>query len=356
MKPCFKVRFYYCVLKYYHYIMNPNQELIEEFRKNKKTTFLAEEYIRLENEEESIKKMAEKDPAMFSLADEEMKSIASQKENLLEQMKNITAVDEKADEFPNEAVMEIRAGVGGEEAAIFAEDLAKIYKRFSELKGWSFSFVNESRSSLGGYKEVSIEIKGKEVYKELRFETGVHRVQRVPETEKSGRVHTSTATVAVLPIRKKSKIEIKPSDLLVEFSRSGGAGGQNVNKVETAVRIVHIPTGIDVRSTAERSQAKNKDKAMSILIAKIELKKEEEDAKKFAGERKDQIGTADRSEKIRTYNILQDRVTDHRVKHSWYNIENIFAGDGMVDIVDYIVKNNCKPQDADADNSGQDAD
>jgi len=324
--------------------MNLNQEIIEEFRKNKKTTFLAEEYIRLENEEESIKKMTEKDPAMFSLAEEEIKNINSQKENLLKQMKNITAASEEEEKFPNEVIMEIRAGVGGEEAAIFAEDLAKMYKRFSELKKWSFSFINESKTDLGGYREVSIEIKGKEVYKELRFETGVHRVQRVPNTEKSGRVHTSTASVAILPIRKKSKIEIKPADLLIETSRSGGAGGQNVNKVETAVRIVHIPTGIDVRSTAERSQAKNKDKAMSILIAKLEMKKEEEDAKKFALERKEQIGTADRSEKIRTYNILQDRVTDHRVKHSWYNIENILAGDGMADVIDYIVKHEGKPE------------
>lgn len=333
--------------------MNPNQELIEEFRKNKKTTFLAEEYIRLENEEESIKKMSEKDPSMFSLAEEEIKSINSQKKDLLEQMKNITAVSEEADKYPNEVIMEIRAGVGGEEAAIFAEDLAKMYKRFSELKGWSFSFVNESRSAQGGYKEVSIEIKGKEVYKELRFETGVHRVQRVPETEKSGRVHTSTASVAILPIRKKTKIEIKPSDLMIETSRSGGAGGQNVNKVETAVRIVHIPTGVDVRSTAERTQGKNKERAMSILLAKLEMQKEEEEAKKFAGERKEQIGTADRSEKIRTYNILQDRVTDHRVKHSWYNIENILAGDGMADIVDYIVKNDCKPQSEDSESDDE---
>jgi peptide chain release factor 1 len=333
--------------------MNPNQELIEEFRKNKKTTFLAEEYVRLENEEESIKKMAEKDPAMFALAEEEIKSIESQKTNLLAQMKDIVAGDAEEEKFPNEVIMEIRAGVGGEEAAIFAEDLANMYKRYAEIKGWQFSYVDESRSSLGGYKEVSIEIRGKEVYKELRFETGVHRVQRVPATEKSGRVHTSTASIAILPIRKKSKIEIKPSDLIIETSRSGGAGGQNVNKVETAVRIVHKPTGIDVRSTAERSQAKNKEKAMSILIAKIELQKEEEDAKKFAGERKEQIGTADRSEKIRTYNVLQDRVTDHRVKHSWYNIENIFAGEGLDDVIDYIVKNDGKPQAGDLEGSDE---
>lgn len=329
------------------------QDSIEEFRKNKKTSFLAEEYIRLENEEESIKEMAEKDSAMFALAEEELNSLRTQKENLLTQMKSITFSEEEEEKFPNEVVMEIRAGVGGEEAAIFAEDLMKMYARLADLKKWSFNLVDESKSSLGGYKEVSIEVKGKDVYKELRFETGVHRVQRVPATEKSGRVHTSTASVAILPIRKKSKVEIKQSDLQVEFSRSGGAGGQNVNKVETAVRIVHIPTGIDVRSTAERSQLKNREKAMSILIAKLEILKEEEEAKKFAGERKEQIGTADRSEKIRTYNILQDRVTDHRVKHSWYNIENILTGDGLADIVDYIVKADCKPQ---ADGNDEDVD
>lgn len=325
------------------------QDLLEEFRKNKKTTFLAEEYTRLENEEESIKEMAEKDPAMFSLAEEELKEISAQKDVLMNQMKEISSVEEEEEKFPNEVIMEIRAGVGGEEAAIFAEDLAKMYERYVELKGWSYSIIDESKSSLGGYKEISLEIRGKEIYKELRFETGVHRVQRVPSTEKSGRVHTSTASIAILPIRKKSKIEIKPSDLRVEFSRSGGAGGQNVNKVETAVRIVHIPTNIDVRSTAERSQLKNREKAMSILIAKLEVQKAEEDAKKFAGERKDQIGTADRSEKIRTYNILQDRVTDHRVKHSWYNIENILAGDGLNDIIEYVVKAEGKPQSGDSD-------
>ncbi len=329
------------------------QDSIEEFRKNKKTSFLAEEYIRLENEEESIKEMAEKDSAMFALAEEELNNLRVQKENIFTQMKSITSSEEEEDKFPNEVVMEIRAGVGGEEAAIFAEDLMKMYKRLADMKKWSFNPVDESKSSLGGYKEVSIEVKGKDVYKELRFETGVHRVQRVPATEKSGRVHTSTASVAILPIRKKSRVEIKQSDLQIEFSRSGGAGGQNVNKVETAVRIVHIPTNIDVRSTAERSQLKNREKAMSILIAKLEILKEEEEAKKFAGERKEQIGTADRSEKIRTYNILQDRVTDHRVKHSWYNIENILTGDGLVDIVDYVVKADCKPQ---GDSKDEDSD
>ena len=323
-------------------------DIIEEFRKNKKTAFLAEEYLRLDNEEESIKKMAEKDPSMFVLAEDEIKNISSQKEVLMTQMKEITTSDEEEEKYPNEVVMEIRAGVGGEEAAIFAEDLYKMYKRLADIKKWSFNLVDESRSALGGYKEVSIELRGKDVYKELRFETGVHRVQRVPNTEKSGRVHTSTASVAILPIRKKSVIQINPADLEIEISKAGGPGGQNVNKRETAVRVIHKPTGIDVRSTAERTQMKNKEKAMSILAAKLQILQEEQEAKKFSSERKEQIGTADRSEKIRTYNVLQDRVTDHRVKHSWFNIEKIFIGDGLEEIVDYIVKTDCKPQDGDS--------
>ena len=220
----------------------------------------------------------------------------------------------------------MRAGAGGEEAALFAEELANMYTKYAGLEGWSVRNLYTSESSLGGYKEAAFEIRGTDVFKKLRFETGVHRIQRVPATEKMGRVHTSTASVAILPIRKKTTIEIKPTDIEIETSRSGGAGGQNVNKVETAVRIIHKPTGIDVRSTAERSQLKNRERAMSILIAKLEQKKEEEESAKYAGERKDQIGTADRSEKIRTYNILQDRITDHRIKESWHNIEKIFQG------------------------------
>ena len=233
----------------------------------------------------------------------------------------------ETEEFPNEIVLEVRAGAGGEEAALFAKELADMYMLYAGLKGWTAQILYTSESSLGGYKEAAIEMRGEGAYKKLRFETGVHRIQRIPETEKMGRVHTSTASVAILPVRKKTTIEIKPTDLEIELSRSGGAGGQNVNKVETAVRIIHKPTGIDVRSTAERSQLKNREKAMSILIAKLEAKKEEEEAAKYSANRKNQIGTADRSEKIRTYNILQDRITDHRIKKSWHNIEKILKGE-----------------------------
>jgi peptide chain release factor 1 len=224
-----------------------------------------------------------------------------------------------------------------------------MYAGYAGIKGWSFSPLDESRNDLGGYKEASFEIKGLGVYKELRYETGVHRIQRVPETEKNGRVHTSTASVAVLPVRKKSSVEIKLADLLIEFSRAGGKGGQNVNKVETAVRIVHKPTGLEVRCTAERSQSRNKEKAMAILSAKLERQKEETDAIQFAKERKEQIGTADRSEKIRTYNILQDRITDHRVRHSWYNIAKILSGETVGELIKYVGENIGQPLDGPVD-------
>ncbi|HEY4505099.1 MAG TPA: peptide chain release factor-like protein, partial [Candidatus Paceibacterota bacterium] len=192
---------------------------------------------------------------------------------------------------------------------------------------WQWKVNYESKSDLNGYKEASFEIKGKDVYKKLRYETGVHRVQRVPATEKNGRVHTSTASVAVLPIKKKINFVVNPAEFEMEYSRSGGKGGQNVNKVETAVRIIHKPTGLDVRSTNERSQLANREKAMQILLAKLEQLEEEKAASKYAGVRKEQIGTADRSEKIRTYNFPQDRITDHRIKKSWHNLPKIMEGD-----------------------------
>ncbi len=223
---------------------------------------------------------------------------------------------------PTSVVLEFRAGTGGNEATIFARDLKQMYEKYAEIRKWKTHIIDD----------LTLEISGSDAYDALRYETGVHRVQRVPETEKSGRIHTSTASVAALPIRDFSKIEINPTDIDMEFSRSGGAGGQNVNKVETAVRLIHRPTGIDVRSSSERSQLANREKAMQILVAKLEFLHEEEEAKKHAAERKAQIGTGDRSEKIRTYNYLQDRVTDHRLKESWHNLPKIMLG-GIDDII-----------------------
>lgn len=300
---------------------------LQKYKENKKTQYLVQEYERLSREEQSLHDLAEKDLEMKALAAEEITGLVAQKNSLLSQMEGILAASEKEEqESPRKLILEVRAGTGGEEAAIFAEDLAMMYEKYAAQKGWDFKKLDESRSELGGYKEASFEIDGKGAYDLLQYETGVHRVQRIPATEKSGRIHTSTASVVIMPVREFKTIEINPADLEMEFSRSGGAGGQNVNKVETAVRIIHKPTGIAVRCTSERSQLKNREKAMSILVAKIELAEREQEHKKLSAERKQQIGTGDRSEKIRTYNILQDRITDHRIKKSWSNIEKIFAG------------------------------
>lgn len=301
---------------------------LDQYKKNHKTSYLAYEIERLLSEEKKLHEMIMSDPKMEELCREELKTILIQKESALKQIEEITKEkDENDAEVPKKVILEVFAGAGGEEATLFAEQLARMYERYAEKRGWGWKKVYVSPSSLGGYKEASFEIDGKGVYDTLRYEMGVHRIQRVPATEKSGRTHTSTASVAILPIREHEKIELNPADIEMELSRSGGAGGQNVNKVETAVRLIHKPTGIAVRAQDERSQQKNRDKAMQILTAKIAQMKEEEDAKKFAKDKKDQIGTGDRSEKIRTYNILQDRITDHRIKKSWHNIEKILEGD-----------------------------
>lgn len=302
---------------------------IENFKNNPKTSFLAGMYENLLKEEREVLDMVTKDPSMKDMVNEELNNIAEQKKSLEEQMNGILEAEKIAEASnmeSNEIILEVRAGAGGEEAALFAFELLNMYKRFAETRGWSTRIIEESKTDIGGYKEVSLEIKGKGVYSDLKWETGVHRVQRVPETEKNGRIHTSTASVAIMPIRKKYKFELNPADLEIEFSRAGGKGGQNVNKVETAVRIIHKPTGIDVRSTVERSQNANRERALTILTAKLEAMKEEEEAKKFASNRKGQIGTGDRSEKIRTYNYPQDRITDHRIKKSWHNLPSILEG------------------------------
>lgn len=299
---------------------------LETYKNNPKTAFLAGLFEKLSKDEAETRMMIENDPAMKEMAEHELSSILEQKKTLQEQMDGILAGEKEEDEKPNEIILEVRAGAGGDEAALFAFELAQMYKRYAESKGWQSKIIDESTNDLGGYKEVSMEVKGVGVYNDLRWETGVHRVQRVPETEKSGRIHTSTASVAIMPIRKKSKIVIDPKDITVEFTRSGGKGGQNVNKVETAVRLFHKPSNIMIRSSTERSQNANKERAFVVLAAKLEAIKAEEDMKKFAAMRVGQIGTGDRSEKIRTYNFPQDRVTDHRIKESWHNLPAILEG------------------------------
>ncbi len=297
-------------------------EYSTEFKSNFATAYLAEEYERLQDEASGARAAAGDDPELLRMAGEDEARIRTRQHEILAEIERILAKETEEAERPSSVVMELRAGAGGDEASHFAHDLEQMYLKYAESRGWKTRVVDD----------LVFEIANADAYDALRYETGVHRVQRIPVTEKSGRIHTSTASVAVLPLRTKSKVEIKPADIEMEFSRSGGAGGQNVNKVETAVRLIHTPTGIDVRSSSERSQQANREKAMQILTAKLDQLHEEEEARKHAAQRKQQIGTGDRSEKIRTYNFMQDRVTDHRLKESWHNLPAIMAG-GIEDLV-----------------------
>lgn len=290
---------------------------IDEYRKDHRTQYLATEYDRVTQEIAKSQELSKSDPALAELAQEEVAHLEAQQADLLKQMEHILKEEDEREREAVAAVMEFRAAAGGDEAALFADELARMYQRYAETRGWEVKLLD-------GLK--SFEIKGKGVYDALQYETGVHRVQRIPATEKNGRIHTSTASVAILPIRKFNKVTLNPTDLEMEFSRSGGAGGQNVNKVETAVRLIHKPTGLEVRSQSERSQAANREKAMQILAAKLENFEEEKAAREHAEKRKNQIGTGDRSEKIRTYNFPQDRLTDHRIKESWHNLPGIMEG------------------------------
>jgi peptide chain release factor 1 len=305
--------------------MDHSDEKLTEFREHQKTQFLMTQYDDNIAKLEDVQAMAA-DPEMAELAKEEIAELQNIIEDQFQEMDRIIESSKEEDAKPYGVTLEVRAGAGGDEAALFAEELANMYLKYAEIKGWQTSRNHVSAASVGGYKEGSFEILSPDVYDALRFETGVHRVQRIPATEKQGRIHTSTASVAVLPMRKKPKVEINMGDIDMEFSRAGGAGGQNVNKVESAVRVVHRPTGIDVRCESDRSQLKNRIKALELLTAKLEALHDEEEARKHAAVRKGQIGTGDRSEKIRTYNFPQNRITDHRIKESWHTIEATLGG------------------------------
>jgi peptide chain release factor 1 len=307
---------------------------LEEFKQNPRTMYTAQEYERILCAKEETERLLS-DPDMKELAEGEIAALALQLEALFKQMEEIIEAGKEEEEKPKSMILEIQGGAGGDESSLFAAELALMYQNYAESRGWGWSKLDESVSDVGGYKDVSFEVKGKDAYDALRYETGVHRVQRIPETEKNGRVHTSTVTVSVMPIRTVKKVTIPMSDLDFETSRSGGAGGQNVNKVETAVRVIHKPTGIAIRCTIERSQLKNKERALEMLQARLDQMAQEEDDKKHADEKKAQVGTGDRSEKIRTYNFPQDRVTDHRIRQNWHGLPKIMEGN-MSPIVDAL--------------------
>ncbi len=300
--------------------------IIEKFR----------EYKKVENDMNDAREMLDEqlDADMREMVSEEYKTCQKNLEVLLDELKILLLPRDPNDD--KNVIVEIRAGAGGEEAALFAAVLYRMYSMYAESVGFKTSVMNANETELGGYREISFVIEGDGAYSRFKFESGVHRVQRVPETESQGRIQTSTATVAVLPEVEDVEIEINPADLIFESCKSSGAGGQHINKTESAVRLTHKPTGIVIECQEERSQFKNKDKALKMLRAKLYDIKQTEQSEKIASERKSQVGTGDRSERIRTYNYPQGRVTDHRIGFTLYSLENFLNGN-ISEMIDALI-------------------